>query len=738
MQLVITDAGRAALVNAANTGTLPVTIAQIGVTATAFTANPDGTDTALPGEIKRLSTFAGEAVADDTIHVTMRDDTADVYSMRGIALYLGDGTLFGLYGQADVIGEKSAQAMLLVSADVKFTSIAATSLTFGDASFMNPPATTTVQGVTQYATNAEALTGTAGNRSIVASALKYVLDSRFGTGAPSAFVKGLLNLATAALFRTALEIKSAALKDEGAGNDLDADKLDGQHGSYYQAWANLTGVPANVTAWAGIAPTSKANSADAWVRGSSGPLVSAYSGDLDAAAGFHAVQATGANRPADAAASHFVIGWGGADYAQQIAARNSRFHVRSQENGTWGNWLQLLHSGMFDPNDVMLKSVSQTVTGSKTFAGALQSDHTGGVGLVINRSNAVSNSHIEYRTADGSLFAGAGNGAMWAIGIAVNLVDGNNRLFHVTATNAYVQNNAVWHAGNFTPSSKADTGHAHSTLQCGPFLTGNNYNGTAATTWGVDATTAATPDKVVARNSAGDAYARLWRSTYGDLATMDGAIAYRINSDTDNYIRFCNSPAAVRGWLGAAALAGDAFTGNISAPAVIATGANFIGSGTAAVLAPNGSGTVYLRPAGHTTSTAQTTIGSSGNMSVSGSVTATGGFQGSDERLKIIEGANPYGLRDVLEIETVVGRYRDFYTPDDSRRLFVVAQQLAPIIPEAVKVGGVLVGEEVDQDGNVTKAGELYDTVEYTALVPVLIRAVQELAAQVRELQAAR
>ncbi|PSD46414.1 hypothetical protein C7E25_25050, partial [Stenotrophomonas maltophilia] len=31
---------------------------------------------ALPGEIKRVSTFGGKAVGDDTLHVTIRDDSA--------------------------------------------------------------------------------------------------------------------------------------------------------------------------------------------------------------------------------------------------------------------------------------------------------------------------------------------------------------------------------------------------------------------------------------------------------------------------------------------------------------------------------------------------------------------------------------------------------------------------------------------------------------------------------------
>ena len=240
--LQLPAAGYTALVNPANTGTNAILVAEIGVTATAFTANSGMT--ALPGEIKRITTFSGLVVADDTIHVTISDSTADTYSLRGFCLYDDDGVVLALYGQAGVILEKSTQAVMLLSADVKFSNPIEAEIVFGDITFANPPASATVPGVTQYASNSEALTGTSTDRSIVASALKYVLDSRFGAGAPTAFVKGLLNLATAALFRTALEIKSAALKDEGAGNSLDADLLDGQHGAYYLNYNNLTNKPA--------------------------------------------------------------------------------------------------------------------------------------------------------------------------------------------------------------------------------------------------------------------------------------------------------------------------------------------------------------------------------------------------------------------------------------------------------------------------------------------------------------
>ncbi|MCH8686461.1 gp53-like domain-containing protein [Pedomonas mirosovicensis] len=245
LSLTITDAGRAALVNAANNGTAPVLMASVGVSATAITPTPNAAT--LPGEIKRISTLSGEAVADDTIHVTVRDESGDTYTVRSFALYLADGTLFALYGQAEPIMEKSAQAMLLLSIDVTFAEVDAAQITFGDTSFLNPPATTERQGVVELATSEETTNGVDAVRAVTPKGLKAAitnwLDNRFGAGAPSSFVKSLLTSASASAFRSLLDIKSAALKDEGAGNGLDADLLDGLQGSAYAklSGANFTG-----------------------------------------------------------------------------------------------------------------------------------------------------------------------------------------------------------------------------------------------------------------------------------------------------------------------------------------------------------------------------------------------------------------------------------------------------------------------------------------------------------------
>lgn len=227
MRMKITNAGRAKLVNGTNTGTNTVLISQIGLTSTGFT--PTAAMTQLPGEFKRMTSFGGESVAADTIHVTLQDSGTDKYPLRGFGLYLADGTLFAVYGQADAIMEKASISTLLLSADVVFADIDTAQIKFGSTQFLNPPATESVAGVVELADGPETIAGADEVRAVTARGLRAALDDRFGANAPTPFVKTMLALATAAAIRTSLEVKGAALKDMGHGKGLDADTLDGMH-----------------------------------------------------------------------------------------------------------------------------------------------------------------------------------------------------------------------------------------------------------------------------------------------------------------------------------------------------------------------------------------------------------------------------------------------------------------------------------------------------------------------------
>lgn len=95
----------------------------------------------------------------------------------------------------------------------------------------------------------------------------------------------------------------------------------------------------------------------------------------------------------------------------------------------------------------------------------------------------------------------------------------------------------------------------------------------AGTPTACSASSSATASTIAVRDGSGDIQCRLVRPNFANQTTISGAIAYRVNNSTDNYIRFCSDPAAVRTWLGAAAsshthsylpLAGGTMTGAIN------------------------------------------------------------------------------------------------------------------------------------------------------------------------------
>ena len=174
----LTTAGRQALVNAAQNGTLARTLVSVGVTATAFT--PTEALTTIPNEIKRITTIAGDVVAKDTIHVTIRDDGNQTYTVRGLGLYLDNGVLLGTYSQAAVILEKSAASIFLLSTDLRVLdgSVNISTLQFGETNFINPPATTDRQGVVELATEAEANGLADAVRALTAASVKTLFNAR--------------------------------------------------------------------------------------------------------------------------------------------------------------------------------------------------------------------------------------------------------------------------------------------------------------------------------------------------------------------------------------------------------------------------------------------------------------------------------------------------------------------------------------------------------------------------------
>jgi hypothetical protein len=196
---ILTNAGKAAIVAANNTGTNPVTVNRIGVGSASWT--PTATATALQTEIKKITAVGGAVVADDTIHVTASDSSSDVYTVREIGLFLTDGTLLAVYSQAGAIITKGADTVALIAADLVITGVPAGSVTVGDTTFDYPQATEAIKGVAEIATTAEAQAGTDDERFLTPAKLQSVTSTETR--------RGVIELATNAEVQTGTDTSRA-------------------------------------------------------------------------------------------------------------------------------------------------------------------------------------------------------------------------------------------------------------------------------------------------------------------------------------------------------------------------------------------------------------------------------------------------------------------------------------------------------------------------------------------------
>lgn len=195
--LTITTAGRDALVDAQNGETDAIRVSEVGFSDQAFIAAP--TLTALPGEVKRISSVSGTSISETVIHMTALDASEDIYDVRGFALFLEDGTLFAAYAQADPIVSKAAILNLQLAFDIAFQDSISGDIEFGDATFLFPPATETVKGVAEIATQAEVDDGADDERFVTPLKLATRLAEAFGAIVDATeTVKGVAELATQA------------------------------------------------------------------------------------------------------------------------------------------------------------------------------------------------------------------------------------------------------------------------------------------------------------------------------------------------------------------------------------------------------------------------------------------------------------------------------------------------------------------------------------------------------------
>ena len=156
-KIIITDAGRMALINAQQTGTNAVTLTEVALGTGQYTAS--SSQTALQSEFKRLAGIAGGAIDNDLIHFTVLDDSTDTYSVFELGVMTDKGTLFAVYSQTTPIVQKAGPSQAMLAIDIKLEDLDATNVVIGDTNFTMPPATETKQGVVELASIDESIDG---------------------------------------------------------------------------------------------------------------------------------------------------------------------------------------------------------------------------------------------------------------------------------------------------------------------------------------------------------------------------------------------------------------------------------------------------------------------------------------------------------------------------------------------------------------------------------------------------
>lgn len=170
LPITVTRAGLARITAAQLGAPVDFKVAAVALSDAPFVPAP--TLEVVPGEFRRLGTVSGAKVGDNITHMVVRDNEAISYGVRGFGIILADGTLFAVYAQNDRLVEKSAVASLNLAIDLAFTNGVIADLTFGDANFLNPPATTDTKGVVEIATDPEADAGTDGILAVTARQLR--------------------------------------------------------------------------------------------------------------------------------------------------------------------------------------------------------------------------------------------------------------------------------------------------------------------------------------------------------------------------------------------------------------------------------------------------------------------------------------------------------------------------------------------------------------------------------------
>ena len=101
----------------------------------------------------------------------------------------------------------------------------------------------------------------------------------------------------------------------------------------------------------------------------------------------------------------------------------------------------------------------------------------------------------------------------------------------------------------------------------------------------------------------------------------------------------------------------------------------------------------------------------------------------SDERIKENIVDSTYGLTALMSLRPVKFNYQSWYEENTSDRIGFIAQEVKVVVPEIVKIqeDSIKVGDNDAIDG--------MHSIEDQQLIPILVKAIQELKAEIDELK---
>ncbi|MGL5709799.1 MAG: tail fiber domain-containing protein [Cetobacterium sp.] len=285
-------------------------------------------------------------------------------------------------------------------------------------------------------------------------------------------------------------------------------------------------------------------------------------------------------------------------------------------------------------------------------------------------------------------------------------------------------------------------------------------------------TTAATANTVAVRDSSGDINVRLLRPNYADQSTISGAMAFRINNGSDNYIRFCNNVTNIRNWLGAAASSHNHDASNITAGTLAVarggtgttsstgSGANVLNTSPTFVTqatSPRFYASDWFRSTGNTgwysethgggimmQDTTWVRVHNSKSFYVANQIAATGNITAyySDKRLKKDFKEVDNCLEKINKITPYYYKQNEFaeeigYEKNKKQQLGFIAQEIKEVLPEVIQKAPInlKIEESDNEEAKRMQKEEEFMTIDYQRMVPLLLGAIKEQQIQIEELK---